>query len=183
MGLLKILNAGRCSRSPRTFLAGRMLAVTSAVWPWVILPILPSRVPVRFRWEGHPDRWGSPLEYAGCTTVLVALLAGALYGFPSQIERWPARWISLPHREWWWAPERRSLAAEKIRALMDRFALVTWAFIWFTQIQLTLAALAEPPRLSTRWMMIGLSLYMGAIAAWLRTWWREFRVPSAVPTP
>jgi uncharacterized membrane protein len=101
-----------------------LVAVASVVRTWTVLDALPERVAAHFDAAGIPNGWmpreGFLLFQAGILTLMVVVFVV----LPRTIGRIPVGLLSLPHRDYWLAPERRSETLATIETWMAAFGLV-----------------------------------------------------------
>ena len=82
--------------------------IASASW-------LPPRVASHFGAEGRANGWMSRSVYLVFTGALPALLALIFAGIARMIRSLPAKFINIPRKDYWLAPERREATALLIR--------------------------------------------------------------------
>lgn len=153
----------RTSRTPAIILAALCL-VFLAVFAYSA-DLLPERTAVHFGTGGQPNGWMSRSTYLlfmgalgiGLPLVFTVLaLTGAI----------PARFFSLPHCEYWFAPEREQQTSAYIAAHMLSFACIWVLFFIGIQFLIIEANRITPVQLP----MTGFVLLIGGfIAAVL--WW------------
>jgi uncharacterized membrane protein len=78
--------------------------------------LLPPIVPSHFRLDGRPDRWTPRDAYVVVMLALAVGLPLLIVASMGTVRRIPVRWINLPHREYWLAPERREGTYRTLRA-------------------------------------------------------------------
>ena len=96
-----------------TFAANLVLTLVS-------LLILPDLVAIHFRGGGIPDAWASKWTHALIFMVIQLPLFALCLSVGRLTLNSPARWISLPNKDYWLAPEHREQAA----AIMGRMISV-----------------------------------------------------------
>lgn len=119
--------------SSRTLLA-MPLAVLGLIWvrlAWV-WPGLPARIPTHFGAGGQADGWMDPRGFVLFNAIFPALLLAVLLGTGLLVGRLPARFVNLPHRDYWLAPER--LAATRAKLLAHLAAVATLTLLLFAAI-------------------------------------------------
>ncbi len=129
----------------RVFIFLLLLVVVQSIYYY---PQLPERVAQNFDWSGWPNGWASKGEFFGFLWGAVVLVAGSFFGLSLFLPRFPKKWINLPHKDYWWAPERRAETAAEIGRQMVWFGNTTLIFIMGVFHLLVEANLTEPPRLS-----------------------------------
>ena len=142
---------------------------------------LPDRIPVHFDLNGVPDGWTAKWRFvASLVGMLVLMQAWLRWVVPVLMRRTPARFLSLPNRQFWTAtPERRAEAARRIVDVMDwtgGFIAVTTLFV----LNMVRQAAETPPYVyiaprNQVWVLIAV---IGAFTVILMTAAvREFEVP------
>lgn len=71
----------------------------------VYYPQLPEVMASHFDGSGRADGWSSKTTFFVIDAVMLALLVAMFLGLPKI--RWPDRWVSLPHKDYWLSPEKR----------------------------------------------------------------------------
>lgn len=130
-------------------------------------PQLPPTVASHFDGAGRPNGWSSKAAFFGLYLGIVALVAFIFIVLPPFLLRLPAWLISLPNKDYWWAPERRADATSFVQRQMLWFGNASMILVICT-IQLALRAnLPEADRLSTTSMWILLGAYGIFALVWL----------------
>lgn len=153
------------------FVANVVLAILSLV-------ILPDRVAVHFGPGGMPDGWApsyvNSLFFLGMHTLLFLLLSFS----PRLMFIFPARWVNLPNKQFWLAPENRDRAVGKLSALMDSFGAALFLYLLVIQLLTIQANLSVPVRLNERVFLAFLVLFLGYTGVWCVAFFRSFRLPD-----
>jgi uncharacterized membrane protein len=152
-----------------SFLANVMVTLVS-------LLILPERVAIHFGLGGLPDSWASNLNSTLLMLGIHALVFVSLYFSPKLLATMPSRWISLPNRNYWLAPERRSEAVAKFSQFMWQFGTAIFLFMLLAGVLTMRANLSEPVRLEEGVLLIGLAIFLAYTAYWTLALLRAFRV-------
>ncbi len=143
------------------------------------LAVLPERVAIHFGARGVADSWAAKEANAallvGTHVFLFALLAlsGRL------ATALPARWVNIPHRDYWLSAANRALAGSMVQAYTMRLGTALFALFMGLGVLTVRANLSEPVRLE-----LGLFLPMLVLFLLYTTWWvvgfyRVFRVPES----
>ena len=96
---------------------------------------LPENVAIHFGRGGVPDSWmsrGASILFVTGLTILI--WAGFLVS-PRILEDTPAKYISLPNRDYWLREENRKEAVRKMGVLMHSFGIATAVLFWTGRIQ------------------------------------------------
>jgi hypothetical protein len=75
---------------------------------------MPPAIPVHFNQYGEPDGWRSSKEFAQLHWLFIFLMSGIFAVLAIAVKKLPSRYIFIPHREYWLAPERRQETIERI---------------------------------------------------------------------
>jgi uncharacterized membrane protein len=111
------------------------------------LPLVPDPLASHFGFSGRPNGWTSHFRMIAGLAVLILLFA-AIFATTFFFDRVPDRLISLPHKAYWLAPERREATLLYVSAWLRWFLVLTLAFITLV-VGLTLRAnMHTPPQLS-----------------------------------
>jgi len=96
----------------------------------VSLAVLPDRVAIHFGVDGLADGWATKQMHVLLITGLHVVLFLALYIQPWLVMKVPARWISMPHKDYWLAPENRPRTLAIVRWMMwhvaPRYLCSSW---------------------------------------------------------
>src|SRR5690349_13033715 len=74
----------------------------------LVIDRLPERVASHFNLGGLPDGYQSKHVFVWTSVLLELVLLTLLLLLPALIARVPVRSVNLPHKEYWFAPERRA---------------------------------------------------------------------------
>ncbi|WP_186343190.1 DUF1648 domain-containing protein [Allochromatium palmeri] len=154
-----------------SFFANLILALVS----WAILP---ERVAIHFGAGGVPDDWGSSLAMTGLSVGLSLLLFGLLTRSADLVRRVPARWINLPNRAYWLAPERREATAVRLHERLQAFGTALFGLLFVAGLLTLEANLSDPVRLDEPLFLVALGSFLIYTLYWTWSLTRAFRVPS-----
>lgn len=90
----------------------------------------------------------------------------------------PARFINLPQREYWLAPERRDRTIDTFVRMSMLLAHLLAAFLCFIHWLVVRANSMQPPQFPDTQFMIGGALFLLALLAWLVRFFTAFRRPA-----
>jgi uncharacterized membrane protein len=157
----------------RTFVVCFLANVVLALVSWILLP---ARVAIHFGPGGLPNNWASShvnsLIFLGVNVVLFF----SLYFSPRLVLMFPAKWINLPHKDYWLAPEQRPRTAEKIAAQMHRFGVAIFLFLFATGLLTIQANLSDPVRLNEPLAMSLLAAFLVYTVVWCVRFFRSYRI-------
>jgi uncharacterized membrane protein len=138
---------------------------------------LPDRIPTHFGGGGVPDAWmtrGGYTAFMLAFTIGLPLFVTAAVGV---LPRLAPRFVNLPHRDHWLAPERRDASI----AFLGRHAC------WLGCMMVLLAAgvhglivrasRATPPRLEEGLLVAMLGAFFIALAVWIVALYKRFPRP------
>lgn len=129
-------------------------------------PGLPDRVASHFGMEGAANGWMSRPSYLAFQTAFPLLLALLFVGILALIRMLPARFVNLPNRDFWLAPERR---ATTVAALRGWFVWMLCLFVvFFGGLHgLTVAAnRVAPPRLPMGGLLLVVIAFLLGLMLW-----------------
>lgn len=143
------------------------------------LPHLPEPVATHFGMGGRPNGWMSQRGLILFELVLVALITLSIAGTDQLIRRLPLRLLNLPHKEYWFAPDRREATLRRLSGLT--LWTLAWSLVLVIAVNhlLILAHRAEGgPRLSE-------ATFLAVVGVWvlglLALMWRMYRLMPAPP--
>ena len=154
-----------------SYVANIILAVVS-------LAILPARVAIHFGLGGLPDNWASSLTNTLFLIGLQTFLFLVLYFSPRLASVIPAKFINLPHKEFWLAPENRMRFQAKFSVFMHHFGTILSVFLFVAGLLSIQANLSNPVRLNEHPLFVFLALFLAYTLAWSIMFFRSFRLPD-----
>ena len=156
-----------------SFVANLALALVS-------LNILPDPVATHFGANGAPDGWMSKGGHALFTLGMNVLLFCSIYWAARLVFVFPAKWVSLPNRDFWLSEEQRPQTERKMSAFMWEFGSAIFLFLLGVGILSIQANLAKPMRLNERLLLYGLGVFLVYTVWWTIRFYRAFRMPKQV---
>ncbi len=138
---------------------------------------LPDRVALHFGMGGVPDRWGSRTEHLAVMGAVLALCAGLGMWPTWLLRRLPAKWLNIPHKEFWLREENMAEMYRRLEHILAEYGTALLCFFFALQMLIWQAHFAVPVHLHEPgfWAALaGLLVYTG-VFVW-RTH-RNFRVP------
>lgn len=134
------------------------------------IPQMPERIATHFGRGGYPNGWMTHTGFIAFEVAMLAFLTATMVGSALVMRILPARLINVPHRDYWFAPERRREASSRLLNHMLWLVNGIWAFFIAINHLLFVANQAEGgPRLPEKPFIWLLVLAVLALAAWM---WR-----------
>jgi uncharacterized membrane protein len=152
------------------------LLCTAAVHIAFFYPLLPATVASHFDADGLPNGWCGKTSLALVYSATVGLFAVIGLSMHHLIRRTPARFISLPHRDYWLAEEQREATLAYLGRHMIWFSNGSMAFIMSLMHAVFRANLQEAPRLAIGAFWPG-PAYLAFIVVWAVALFLRFRKP------
>lgn len=121
--------------------------------------------------NGFSSRTGYLLWVVGLLVVVPTLTAGVL---AYAARRFPAA-LSLPHRDYWLAPERREATLQYLMSHSAWLAALVALLVFAIHLLVVDANRTVPARLDTRVFLLAVGAFCVALAGWVRTLSRRFR--------
>ena len=137
-------------------------------------PLLPEQIASHFDAAGRADGWSPKGDFFALNLAFVVGMALLFLGLAAWLAKIPNEWISLPHKDYWLAPERRAATLETLQQQMEWLAATTVALL-LGITQLTIQANLDGgdawPR-DAFWLLFG--GYMVCFIVWLITLLRKW---------
>jgi hypothetical protein len=152
-----------------------MLLLTAAVLVLLSGRSLPPVVASHFAVSGEANGFMPRRIYLGlmlALTVGVPLLLVFVFGVVRFIN---PRFINLPHRAYWLAPERAAATFAYLQSQSIYLAALLTVFLCFVHWLAVRANAVQPPHLSTSLFVAGLVVFLVALVVWMRTFVVHFR--------
>ena len=155
-------------------LTAAALSAVELIRHWAQTPELMAS---HFGASGRPDAYlprSGFFSVQAAATVLVCVLGG---GIGSLVARVPTRYVNLPHKALWLAPERRVHTLARLSAFFETFGTATLLLVLLA-FELALAANRRPDRqfdVATFWP--ALLIYLGFVMGWVGSLLRAFSRP------
>lgn len=110
-------------------LALLLVTALGAVDLMIELPRMPEQVATRFDMNGQPAAFGSPAALGWGQAIAGASVLLIMGGLPVLLPRIPQSLLNVPHKDYWFAPERRDRSMRFVQAWMAWFGAWTQAFL------------------------------------------------------
>lgn len=143
----------------------------------ISLLILPERIAVHFGLGGEPDRWASRETNLLFFVVFLVPMFALLWYSARLMLAVPAKWINLPHKEYWLKPERRAEMRRMMERLFHEFGIALFAFFFYISLLTIDANLSDPVRLNEALFLPGLVIFLAYTVYWTIKLVLAFRVP------
>lgn len=144
----------------------------------VSLLMLPDQVAIHFRGGGTPDAWASKWANAIIFMVIQIPLFALFMSVGRLTLNTPARWISLPGKNYWLQAENREELKARISALMEEFGCVLFTFLFIVGLLTLEANLSDPVRLNEPLFLVCFAGFMFYTLYWLVKLFRRLKVNS-----
>lgn len=93
-----------------------------AGYVWFTAPQLPERVATHFGAGGEPNGWMTRAGHVQFTLLFGMLVPLFVLGIFATMRHFGDRWMNIPHKDYWLAPERRQETFDFIQRLGSWFA-------------------------------------------------------------
>lgn len=113
--------------------------------------------------------------YLRFTTGLLVGLPLLIVFLSSVTSILPARFINLPNREYWLAPERQADTLFYLRKQGTRFGIILAIFLCFVHWLVVQANVHSPPFLPESLFFIGMAVFLVSLVIWLGRFIAYFR--------
>ena len=140
---------------------------------------LPAWIPTHFGPLGQADAWIARTALLGIYFVVVAGTTSIALLLPWAVNRWPEALITLPHRDHWLAPERRTSTLSIVARQMMWFGIVTTGLTLLFMHLLLRVILSGGLDIPTTSMGALLVTYVTYCIAWGASLWLRFSAHRA----
>jgi Protein of unknown function (DUF1648) len=138
------------------------------------LPLLPERLATHFDISGRANGWSRQSTFTRMLAVQLAVFWILFIG-AGLIGRIPDRWINLPNKAYWLAPERREASLAFLRDWTRWFLAATLAFLTFVEGLALRANFRAPPEFPGRPFLLFLLAFAITFVAMMVMLFRRFR--------
>ena len=140
--------------------------------------LLPERTASHFGGDGRADGW---MSRASDLLILGALGAGMpllFLGLSLATRFMPARWVNIPHREYWLSPERRTETSTFISRQMLWMGCLMILFLAGIHCLTIQANRMTPARLPMSLFLTLLGGFLAGVGVWSVVFIRHFAKPG-----
>lgn len=165
------------SRLPKLIFV--LLVLYAAVHFSSLYPQLPGVVASHFDGRGTPNGWQTKQAFFTGFVGMTVLCVLIGFGLASLIGFMPVRWINLPNKRYWLAPEHREETLEWLKAYFGWFACGIYVvmIVFFDYAAQSNLHPDHPPGVTHLWYTLGGFLVF--IIAWLVRMFTKFgRLPA-----
>lgn len=152
--------------------------VANLVLMLVSLLMLPDQVAIHFRGNGVPDAWASKWANALIFMVIQIPLFALCMSVGRLTLNIPARWLSLPNKDYWLKPENRVELEARFSTLMEEFGFALFVFLFIVGLLTLDANLSDPVRLNEPLFLVFFAGFMLYVPYWLVKVFRRLKVPQ-----
>jgi hypothetical protein len=151
-------------------IAGLLLLLTASDIAYHY-PRLPEQVPTHFGLTGQPDAWSSRQAFLLGAILVPTVLVLFFSGLAFAMLKVPLRFLNVPRREYWLAPEREDYTRRMIGELIIWLGLTMLATLSALNHSIMRASLTSSPNLgSWPWWILAGNLAMTLILIGASTW-------------
>lgn len=158
-------------------LLAALLAAAAFQLAWAY-PQLPETVATHFDGAGRANGWMPRDTFVAFQVGLISIMLVSFVGLPRWLGRLPAQSFSLPHRDYWLAPERRDQTLAAIRRQMMWLACAIVGMIVAITHLVIETNLASRPALPSATMWVLLAAFLIFTAVWTGRFVLRFRRPG-----
>jgi len=160
----------------------QILLFVLAIVAWVQVPLalerLPERVATHFDGAGNPNGWMTRDGLFAFWSGLIGFLLVSFVATFAVTSRVPDRWINLPHKDYWLAPERRQESLDSVATFGLVVGCACMAFMAVTIRLLLRANIDGTQRLDANFVWYALAFTALVVVSALRFMVRFYRVPA-----
>ena len=163
------------------YVAFAALYLAVAVGVLITAPWLPERVATHFGLEGHPNGWMTRTGYFAFVTAFPLLLALFFAGIAALTRVLPARFVNIPNRDFWLAPERRAATSVLIRHWLAGLLCLLTLFFAGLHVLTIIANRSTPPQLPMGGLLLLVIVFLLALMIWLSMFLMRFAETGVEP--
>jgi uncharacterized membrane protein len=141
-------------------------------------PYLPERMAVHFNAAGAADGWGDRRGFFISFGISYGLAAVLFGGMGLIIRGIPEKWINLPNKAYWLAPERKEQTYDTLTGHSFFLGALTLLLLDGALCLSMMANLGGPHTMPAEILWTMLALYAAAIVGSLIAVFRRFRIPG-----
>jgi uncharacterized membrane protein len=162
-------------KRPSPLIAFLLLLFLAVAYILFTADSLPARVASHFVADGSANGYMPRSGYLTLMLALIVCLPLLLVLLQGVLRFIPQRFLNLPNREYWLAPERRAATLAFIQNHGVYVGILLVVFLGFVHGLVVLANNQQPPHFSVRLFTAGLLLYFLAMLVWMAAFFIHFR--------
>jgi len=142
------------------------------------LPLLPAKIAIRFDFDGTPNGWMGKDAFALYYFFLLGVMLGVFGIFAAAVHKLPARFINIPHRDYWLAEPQRKATIGYLRELYLWTAAFSGIFIVGMMDMVLRINLTAAPKLDSRVLYTACGAFAFCILCGIALVYWRFRKPD-----
>jgi uncharacterized membrane protein len=163
-----------------TVVLGELLLIAGGMY--YFYPLLPETMAVHFGFNGQPDGWQTKSSFYIFYSLLV-LGIGILFSVMAHIfPKLPISLINLPHKEYWFAPERATSSFAFLSGFFYQMTCGLTLFFGLIFADVCLANLTPSLQLDYTTFISVLVLFLGFVLGNVVRLYRRFNINSGIPS-
>jgi uncharacterized membrane protein len=142
------------------------------------LGTMPERIATHFGSDGRPNGWMARDFLGTFDVIFTALVLGITVGSAYLVRRLPVSLINVPHRDFWFAPERRAESFTRLLRHLLWLSCLMVVFLAGVNQMIFIANLRHgPPVLPGTGTVLLVGSFLTALVAWIVRLYRLFPRP------
>lgn len=137
---------------------------------------LPPRMATHFDLAGRANGFQTREAFAWSSVLVSSALLALFAVLPALMRRLPDRWINMPAKDYWLAPERRARTLARLTLMLDWLGCATVALLVGVFELIIRANLADAPLGTQLWIV--LAAYHLFVLFWAIVYLRGLRRPD-----
>ena len=138
----------------------------------------PEEVAIHFNARGIADSWASKDSNLILWIGIYLFMTGLYLSFPYILRKTPVRFISMPNKEYWLAPERKGDTISRVSNMLFWFGSALNIFFIILGYIGFKANMLEEVKLNNSTMYTLLGIYFAYIAVWTVQFFIQFKKPA-----
>lgn len=128
---------------------------------------LPQRVATHFGFSGQADGWMAREAYFAFFCVFLMAVAALLASISLFVRSLPARYVNIPRKDYWLAPERRALTSRILLARMGWLLCLITLFFAGLHVLTVQANRVSPPQLPMGGLLMLIIAFLLGVMIWV----------------
>jgi predicted Ser/Thr protein kinase len=143
--------------------------------------LLPERVASHFGAGGAANGWMTRSGYLAFVAAMPLAIGLLFAGLSGLVRKMPARYVNLPRKDYWLAPERRARTSVLLRGYMLALACLMTLFFGGLHVLTLDANRLQPPRLSMDGMLLVTTAFLIGLMLWIVALLMRFAEADVAP--